>query len=454
MIRRVAIRNFKRFREETFELADAVVLAGPNNSGKSTLLQAISTWKLGLDRWAAQRAGGKAVTRSGVAIPRADFTSVPLREMNLLWEDRRVTGPSGMSGTRRLIEIVVDGEAGGEAWSCGLELQYANPELAYARPVGAKELDREDIREFPPAGGARPRRRPRAAAFGDRTRRAAARPGDAGPARRPGAAGRDTEEPPARDLHGPRREKMAGARRAHPRAFPDRVEQAVLHAGPALHPVRIPRIGPRPAARPLQRRERSAPGPAPARLPVRAAGDGDPARRARRASARHPATAGLRHAAQGRPRARRADRRRLPFRSRPRRNRAGAGSRVYRRIAPRARRPDRARPAARGAQARHHHRYPARERDRRRALRRERVRRKDSRRVGAASRPSGAALLRAALRPPARRQGPSRGQEAFLRHAGGRPEDARPLPPRRRRPRRTGRGGGRGRAGGAALAPL
>ena len=150
MIRRVAIRNFKRFREETFELADAVVLAGPNNSGKSTLLQAISTWKLGLDRWAAQRAGGKAVTRSGVAIPRADFTSVPLREMNLLWEDRRVTGPAGMSGTRRLIEIVVDGEADGEAWSCGLELQYANPELAYARPVGAKELDREDIREFPP----------------------------------------------------------------------------------------------------------------------------------------------------------------------------------------------------------------------------------------------------------------------------------------------------------------
>ena len=150
MIRRVAIRNFKRFREETFELADAVVLAGPNNSGKSTLLQAISTWKLGLDRWAAQRAGGKAVTRSGVAIPRADFTSVPLREMNLLWEDRRVTGPSGMSGTRRLIEIVVDGEADGKPWNCGLELQYANPDLAYARPLGAKDLDREDIHGFPP----------------------------------------------------------------------------------------------------------------------------------------------------------------------------------------------------------------------------------------------------------------------------------------------------------------
>ena len=150
MIRRVTIRNFKRFREETFDLADSVVLAGPNNSGKSTLLQAIVTWKLALDRWVAQRAGGKAVTRSGVAIPRADFTAVPLREMNLLWEDRKVTGPGGMASARRLIEIVVEGEENGKSWECGIELQYANPELAYARPRGARDLDHDAIRNFPP----------------------------------------------------------------------------------------------------------------------------------------------------------------------------------------------------------------------------------------------------------------------------------------------------------------
>ena len=150
MIRRVTIRNFKRFREQAFELADSVVLAGPNNAGKSTLLQAIATWKFGLERWVAQRSGGRAVTRSGVAIPRADITAVPLREMNLLWEDRKVTGPRGMSGSRRLIEIVVEGHADGESWICGLELQYANPELVYARPLDAKRLDRAALRDFPP----------------------------------------------------------------------------------------------------------------------------------------------------------------------------------------------------------------------------------------------------------------------------------------------------------------
>ena len=151
MIRRVTIRNFKRFREHSFELADSVVLAGPNNAGKSTLLQGIVTWKLGLDRWIAQRKGdkkSKAVRLSGVAITRADFTPVPLREMNLLWEDRRVSGEK--PGIPRLIEIIVEGNANGVAWSCGLEFQYANPELVYVRPQQAKTLDREAILNFPP----------------------------------------------------------------------------------------------------------------------------------------------------------------------------------------------------------------------------------------------------------------------------------------------------------------
>ena len=151
MIRRVTIKNFKRFREHPFELADSVVLAGPNNAGKSTLLQGIVTWKLGLDRWIAQRKGdkkSKAVRRSGVAITRADFTPVPLREMNLLWEDRRVSGER--PGIPRLIEIIVEGESNGEAWGCGLEFQYANPELVYVRPQQAKTLDREAILNFPP----------------------------------------------------------------------------------------------------------------------------------------------------------------------------------------------------------------------------------------------------------------------------------------------------------------
>lgn len=149
-IRRITIGNFKRFREQTFDLADSVVLAGPNNAGKSTLLHAIAVWKPGLERWDARRCGGRAAARSGAAVTRAEISAVPLREMNLLWEDRKVSGPRGMAGARRLIEIAVDGRTNGDDWSCGIELQYANPELAHVRPVGAKDLEPAAFEDFPP----------------------------------------------------------------------------------------------------------------------------------------------------------------------------------------------------------------------------------------------------------------------------------------------------------------
>ena len=150
MIQRVTLRNFKRFEEQVFDLADSVVLAGPNNAGKSTLLQAIATWKFGLDRWVARRQdGSSAVKRTGVAITRNDFTTVPLREMNLLWKDRRVSGGDG-PGASRFIEIEVAGIRDGVTWECGLEFQYHSREMVYVRPLGAKRLGGDDISRFPP----------------------------------------------------------------------------------------------------------------------------------------------------------------------------------------------------------------------------------------------------------------------------------------------------------------
>jgi len=145
MINRATIRNFKRFAEQSFDLADAVVLAGPNNSGKSTLLQAIATWRLGFDRWTSQR---KGIGRYGVPITRSDFTAVPLREMNLLWEDRKVVIPP--KNKRRLIEIILEGKTQDEKWECGFEFEYDGSEQVYVRPLHAKKLPQDVIQQFPP----------------------------------------------------------------------------------------------------------------------------------------------------------------------------------------------------------------------------------------------------------------------------------------------------------------
>ena len=55
MIRTVRIRGFKRFREVEFRLPGHVVLAGPNNTGKTTMLQAVASWAFAL----ATVAGGQ-----------------------------------------------------------------------------------------------------------------------------------------------------------------------------------------------------------------------------------------------------------------------------------------------------------------------------------------------------------------------------------------------------------
>jgi len=148
MLKRVTIKNFKRFAEESFDLEDAMVLAGPNNLGKSTLLQAIVAWKFGLDRWLAQR---KGTGRYGVGITRPDFTAVPLREMNLLWEGRKVKTLSKNKPSDRLIEIIMEGKTDGQDWECGIEFGHNGPEQIHVRPLNLKSLSREERQAFPPA---------------------------------------------------------------------------------------------------------------------------------------------------------------------------------------------------------------------------------------------------------------------------------------------------------------
>jgi len=144
MIRKVTVKNFKLFADQTFELSDSIVLAGPNNSGKTTLLQAIATWKFGLERWLAQRKGTTTgVKRTGAQITRQQFSVLPLKEMNLMWTDRS-------PGNK--IEICVEGEnhQNGSKWTCDLEFEYASHEVIYVRPKDAKNLSIEEINAFPP----------------------------------------------------------------------------------------------------------------------------------------------------------------------------------------------------------------------------------------------------------------------------------------------------------------
>ncbi|MEW6359498.1 MAG: AAA family ATPase [Planctomycetota bacterium] len=144
MITRVTVEHFKRFEREVFDLADHVVLAGPNNSGKTTLLQAIAVWNLAAQKWTARRGSGtstKAKERTGVPITRKEFTAVPLREMKLLWHEAAIAlrkeelKKDQKAGAPRVLTIALEGRTAGEPWTIRFEFRCSGTELLYAKPA-------------------------------------------------------------------------------------------------------------------------------------------------------------------------------------------------------------------------------------------------------------------------------------------------------------------------------
>lgn len=139
MLTQLTIRNFKVFSEVEIELGKRVVFIGPNNSGKTSALQALALWDIGVKRWLEKR-GGSAVPakRPGVTISRQDLIAIPVPTANLLWRNLHVREsekqPDKGAVTRNvLIEIGVMG-VNQDVWECRLEFYYANEESFYCRP--------------------------------------------------------------------------------------------------------------------------------------------------------------------------------------------------------------------------------------------------------------------------------------------------------------------------------
>ncbi len=124
MIRKVVLRNFKRFGDVTFDIPGHLVLAGPNNTGKTTLLQAIAAWSFAFKRW---KEGVRSRRRNPRAyehqeIGRNDFTVVPVRGLDLIWTNREHRNP---------VQVEITDSAG---WAVAMEFVWDTPEQMYVRP--------------------------------------------------------------------------------------------------------------------------------------------------------------------------------------------------------------------------------------------------------------------------------------------------------------------------------
>ncbi len=148
MLTKLTIRNFKRLQDAEIPLDQAVVFIGPNNSGKTTALQALALWEIGLRAWLAER-GGKASPekRPGVTINRRDLIAIPVPAANLLWCDLHVRESKDRKTRNIRMEVIVEGQTGDKTWTCGFEFDYTSSEALICRPVRKSEYAEKPVNQ-------------------------------------------------------------------------------------------------------------------------------------------------------------------------------------------------------------------------------------------------------------------------------------------------------------------
>jgi hypothetical protein len=137
MITKLTLRNFKSIREQTYEFSHFDLLVGRNNSGKSTVLQALAIWQFCIEAFSRTRRSGS----TGMQVVLPNFTALPVPEFNLLWNERTERRYPETDGNKRrqefiLIEIEVTWlTAERKELSFGVKLRYNSPQAIYAIPA-------------------------------------------------------------------------------------------------------------------------------------------------------------------------------------------------------------------------------------------------------------------------------------------------------------------------------
>ena len=137
MITKLTLRNFKSIEEQTYEFAQFDLLVGRNNSGKSTVLQALAIWQFCVDEF--RRAKRQGNTGKQIVLP--NFTALPVPEFNLLWREKTDRRYPKKNGSKKqefiLVEIDVTwitDTPKPEPCSFGVKLRYSSPQTIYAIP--------------------------------------------------------------------------------------------------------------------------------------------------------------------------------------------------------------------------------------------------------------------------------------------------------------------------------
>ena len=128
MITRVTINNFKKLDKISFPLSQSVVVVGPNNSGKSTIFQALCLWEIGVTNFIQATKSRKLNKNGAVTLNRQSLLNSPIANMRFLWKDQKVAFNSNGKKIDLKLEIAIEGITDDINWNCKTEFHYYNEE--------------------------------------------------------------------------------------------------------------------------------------------------------------------------------------------------------------------------------------------------------------------------------------------------------------------------------------
>src|SRR5689334_1892904 len=103
MISEFRVKYFKKFRKETFSFnrSGVTLLAGDNNSGKSSIIQGLALWQFCVQEF-QRRIGPNALVAPAAAtinLALIDFTPLSLPDLRYLWTAQRTNSKIELSCT-------------------------------------------------------------------------------------------------------------------------------------------------------------------------------------------------------------------------------------------------------------------------------------------------------------------------------------------------------------------
>ncbi len=109
MITKVTINNFKKLDKISFPLSQSVVIIGPNNSGKSTIFQALCLWEIGAVNFIQSYLTQKLNKNGAVTLNRQSLLNSPIANMRFLWKDQKVAFNANGKEIDLKLEITIEG---------------------------------------------------------------------------------------------------------------------------------------------------------------------------------------------------------------------------------------------------------------------------------------------------------------------------------------------------------